>query len=374
MSLLESLKDMDRKFSWSFFGFMLAALFGVITLYTQFVKENKPDLNYVITANASVLDIREKLGDLDVFYQGESLSRNNKSLRFITFEVINQGDAAILSNFYDQNDPIGFSIADGVIADEPVLIDASNKYLRNKLQIEKQSDTEVFFSNVIIEPGELFRVKVLVLHETQKKPTINAFGKIAGVSRIDVLSDYKPGGKKSIFADIFSGEAYVNIARFFAYGIIFFLVLILIIVSGVLISEAKEKIRKNRLVKIFKEYDANKISKKDNFFFDYYMSIDGSFIARLYDFLSDEDGLNEIANTQGGSSNMSRDGELFEELLREEIIYIKDGNVIVDDKRYSVLVDFYNYLKRKGEFKRSLSLESIIHERNNVVVNAEDEP
>ena len=122
MSIFQSIREMDQRFSWSFLGFMVAIIIGSVTVYIEFFKENKPDLNYIITANTSVLDIREKLGSLDVLYHGESLSKNKKDLRLITFEVINQGDTAILSNFYDSNDPVGFSIIDGKIADEPILI------------------------------------------------------------------------------------------------------------------------------------------------------------------------------------------------------------------------------------------------------------
>ena len=96
MSFISGFKNMENKFAWSFLGFLMAVIFGFITLYLGFVKENKPDLNYVVTADSSVLDIKEQLGSLDVLYEGESLSKRKQDLRFITFKVINQGNSSIL--------------------------------------------------------------------------------------------------------------------------------------------------------------------------------------------------------------------------------------------------------------------------------------
>ncbi|MDI4653198.1 MULTISPECIES: hypothetical protein [Pseudoalteromonas] len=131
---------------WSFlviFGLLMAILFGGVTLYLGFIKENKPDLNYIVTADSSVLDIKEQLGSLDVLYEGESLSKRKQDLRYITFKVINKGDSAILSNLYDTNFPIGFKIENGEMADDPVLLSASNNYLKEKLVAKKQSKKSV---------------------------------------------------------------------------------------------------------------------------------------------------------------------------------------------------------------------------------------
>lgn len=266
------MREMDQRFSWSFLGFMVATLLGAVTMYIEFYKENKPDINFIITANTSVLDIREILGSLDVFYQGESLSKNKKDLRLITFEVINQGNTAILSNFYDPNDPVGFSVVDGKIADEPVLIDASNDYLKNKLVIEKRTESSVLFSNVILEPSEFFKIKILVLHEIAKKPTIKPFGKVAGVSNIDLFMDYKSGDKRTFLDESFGGGGYPNIARFFLYGFVFIAVCAFIIFLLIKFDDLKKQRRKTRLIRIFKEYDSDKVSEKDSFFFDYYLS------------------------------------------------------------------------------------------------------
>jgi hypothetical protein len=338
---------------------MVAIIIGSVTVYIEFFKENKPDLNYIITANTSVLDIREKLGSLDVLYHGESLSKNKKDLRLITFEVINQGDTAILSNFYDSNDPVGFSIIDGKIADEPILIEASNKYLENKLVIEKRSDSSVLFSNVILEPSEFFKIKLLVLHDVSKNPTIESFGKVAGVNKIDVYMDFTSGNKRSFMEETFGGGIYPNITRFIAFGIAIILTMVLLIVTTEKIGDIKDKRRKNKLIQIFKEYETDKISEKDNFFFDYYLSRGAGFIKHLYDLLSDQEKLNILAKGEQEPRKRRRarisvfdDTSLLNELLSEGFIVVENDAVTVEPSRFSVLTDFFNFLKRKGEFRR----------------------
>jgi len=363
MSIFKSIREMDQRFSWSFLGFMVAIIIGSVTVYIEFFKENKPDLNYIITANTSVLDIREKLGSLDVLYHGNSLSKNKKDLRLITFEVINQGDTSILSNFYDSNDPVGFSVIDGTIADEPVLIEASNSYLENKLVIEKRADTSVIFSNVILEPGESFKIKLLVLHDISKSPTIKSFGKVAGVNKIDVLMDFTSGNKRSFIEEAFGGGVYPNVARFIAFGIAFILMIVLLIVMSEKVGDIKKKRRKNKLIQVFKEYDTDKISEKDDFFFDYYLSRGSRFIKHLYELMGDQERLNNLAQGKEGSQKrrrerflLSDDATLFNELLSEGFIVVENNVATVDPARYSILTDFFNYLKRKGVFRRERDL------------------
>ena len=316
----------------------------------------------MITADSSVLDIKENLGALDVIYENESLSERRQDLRFITFKVINQGNAPILSNYYDKNDPVGFEVIDGKLADEPTLLNASNDYLKEKLLTKTTPNNKVLFSNVILEPNEYFELKVLVLHELGKKPYIKAFGKIATVNSIDVLRDFSSANKLSFLEITFGGGLFSNLARLFSYGLIFLFLMIGLIVSSDKIDSIKEKRRKERLLKTFKEYDSDKVTDKDSFFFDYYLNHGASVVREYHSIMKSESILSSLFNEGEVPKETSRksirlrikgEKEMFEELKNEGFVTIKDEAVIVDEQRLSVLTDFVNYLKRKGEFKRS---------------------
>jgi len=345
---------MENKFAWSFLGFLMAVIFGFITLYLGFVKENKPDLNYVVTADSSVLDIKEQLGSLDVLYEGESLSKRKQDLRFITFKVINQGNSSILSNFYDSNFPIGFNVKNGEMADEPKLLSASNNYLEDKLVTTMNTKTNVSFSNVILEPNEFFEIKILVLHEVGKVPTIEAFGKIATIDKIEVLRNFSSVSELSFIEKTFGGGVLTNVFRLIAYGFMFIFVILVLVAVGEKNNNRKELKRKRKLVKTFKDYDSDKITEKDDFFFDYYISRDVMKLKKIQSIMSNPSELVDEDKKLSFDSNSSvRDRLLYSELKNEGLIKIEGNNHVIDEQRFSVLTDFVNYLKRKGEFKRN---------------------
>ncbi|MDF1868504.1 MAG: hypothetical protein P1U70_27015 [Saprospiraceae bacterium] len=353
---------MENKFAWSFLGFLMAIIFGAITLYLGFYKEIKPDLNFVITADSSVLDVKENLGNLDVIYENESLSERRQDLRFITFRVVNQGNGPILSNYYDKNDPVGFEVIDGKLADDPKLLNASNEYLKEKLLTKKIPENKVVFSNVILEPSEYFELKVLVLHEIGKKPYIKAFGKVATVYSIDVLRDFASVNKLSFLEITFGGGLFANMTRLFAYGLSFLFLLIGLILFFDKLEEIKEKRRKRRVIKTFKEYDSDKVTGKDGFFFDYYLNHGADVVRDYHSIMKSESILSSLLNQSEASEEKTintlnqlgkNDKAMFEELKNEGFVTVKNGAVIVDEQRLSVLTDFVNYLKRKGELKKS---------------------
>ncbi len=39
MSIFKSIRELDKKFSWSFFGFLLAIALGVLTLYDRVLED-----------------------------------------------------------------------------------------------------------------------------------------------------------------------------------------------------------------------------------------------------------------------------------------------------------------------------------------------
>lgn len=371
MSFISNFKNMDNKFAWSFLGFLMALIFGGISLYLGFVKETKPDLNFVVTADSSVLDIKENLGSLDVLYEGESLSKRKQDLRFITFKVINRGDSSILSSLYDANYPVGFNVVNGELADEPKLLSASNTYLKEKLITTKKNNTSVSFSNVILEPTEFFEIKILVLHEVGKEPSIEAFGKIATINKIKVLRDFSPVNEQTFLEKTFGGGIYSNVVRLITYGFMLIFGVIGIFSAIDRFRDWREKGRKEKLVQTFKDYDSNKVTEKDNFFFDYYISKNTHRLKDIHYIMNTKDLIKDLLESKDvdidGRYFIYKPQNLFEELRSEGLIQVKNNSILVDEQRLSVLTDFIDFLKRKGEFKRDRY--SLDHE----IVTLEDE-
>jgi len=64
MSIVKAVRELDQKFSWSFFGFLLAVVFGALTLYDRVLADKHAQLYLDVLTSTSVLDIREQLPDL----------------------------------------------------------------------------------------------------------------------------------------------------------------------------------------------------------------------------------------------------------------------------------------------------------------------
>lgn len=134
MQIITTLQNIEHKFSWSFIGFLLAIIFGLLTIYIGFLKESRPNLRFEILSNTSVLDVKEELTNLEIIYDGIDINKLNQSIRLIVFRVINVGQDDILKGYYDENDLFGFSIKNGKIIKTEIL-NASNDYLDRSVHI-----------------------------------------------------------------------------------------------------------------------------------------------------------------------------------------------------------------------------------------------
>lgn len=354
MPIISELKEMDKKFSWSFLGFLMAIIFGLLSIYLGFFKHDNPALQLVITSNSNVLDIKERLGSLDVLYEGESLSKTSKDLRIITFQVTNPGSAPILPNYYDLQNPVGFTVVNGVLADTPSVVKASNKYLEKNITMSKRTPQSVAFSNIILEPGDSFFIRLLVLYEIGKEPSIEAFGKIANIKEIEVIQDRLAEEERGILEASFTGGIASQFIRLGGYGFLFFFSLILttMILSG--ISELNKKKRREKLISAFKDFDSSKITEQDSYIFDRYRKKGITPLMEIHTLVSNQRKMNTIyrwhANT-GKRDRFISELDIIDELKIAGVLIETDGTLAIDQERLVVIKDFLAYLKRKGETK-----------------------
>jgi len=361
MPITEKLKSIESKFPWSFSGFLLAFLLGLLSIYLEFFKEDSPQLDYLITSSSGVLDVKEKLGNLDVIYQGKSLSSANKDLQVITFKVINQGNAAITSTSYDAEFPIGFKISKGALAEEPNIINTSSDYIEKKLSLTIESDTKVTFSNVIIESGESFEIKVLILYSIGEKPSLDPIGKIANVAKIGKSYDFINKLNERSFVERLVVENYIiQILRVIIYGIACLFILLLLIYISERRESYNELKRKKGLLATFKGYKGRKLSRTDELFFDTYLSKGMRGLKLISGLVNDQELILEIDNTQGEKEDSDKytKEQVYKtnELIQDEIITIENHRVSIDLDRIQILTDLILYLERNGEdIKRTYS-------------------
>lgn len=291
MGFLTWINGLDRKFpfAWSFLGFLLAVIFGGISIYTEFLKETAPSLEFEVLSNEPVLDVREKLPDLEVRYQNQDIASSGKTLSVLIVRVVNRGSADLLSAYYDSRDPIEMNIDGGTLV-RVEISETSNEYLHSAAGMSRNG-SRVTLSPVILERGEWFMVKMLVLHQIDQQPAVAASGKIAGQHAIPVVSPDLSDEQTGFLYRTFSGGLWTQVTRFAAY---FFGGAVFLIAAGVSVAFSSNAIsqRKRRsLVKRFKEKSKISVTEPDEFIFERFVSHGLRGVQRLVNIVADPDRL-----------------------------------------------------------------------------------
>jgi len=280
MSLLTALNRIDKRYAWSLLGFVLAVVFGTLSVYTEFLRDRRPELRFELLSDASVLDLREKLGDLEIVYDGVDIQKAKKSLRVIVVRVTNLGPDDILKSHYDEKTPLGMRALKGTLLRADIL-SSSNPYLRQTLRIHLQPPDTALFDPVILEANEWFTIKSLILHPEGARPELEPIGKVAGVREIRRVDLTEAAAEPSFLAQTFSGGVWVQAARLVSY---FFGLIAVLLGVGAPIAAASEALarrRRRRHVAQFKSITKLVLTDQDEFIFERYVENDIGYLRML---------------------------------------------------------------------------------------------
>lgn len=359
MSISEKLKNLEERYAWSLFGFLLAVIFGGLSFYLGFIKEDKPNLNYLIQSNTRVFELREQLKSISLKYEDINILEDDKSLSIVIFKVINEGNESILKNFYAPSSPLGFKTLNGSLLNVE-LVNASNSYIKNNLVITFDS-SYANFSPLIIDPKESFTIKSLILHPSDSIPDIQSIGKIAKQNKIDVV-DLNNEVEDSFFLRVWQGSLFVHVTRFVLYflSLIFSMValfVIIVIPSLKITSKMRE-----RRVKKFKERRSKNLDSLNNIF-DYYVKRGSKNLLIYHDLVEKQYKLTKLVELQGLQKSIysikneldfprrSRSQEDFytmitlEELENLGIINEENGSIKINEDLFSDFRHFIQYLQ-----------------------------
>lgn len=289
MGLLASITKLDRNFGWSFLGFVLAVFFGGLSLYTEFWKESVPQLEFEILSNAPVLDVREKLPDLEVLYQSQDIAKSGKTLSVLLVRAVNRGSADILSSHYDTKAPIGLDLAQGSLI-RADLADTSNEYLRGTAKVIA-NETSITLPPVILEREEWFVIKLLVLHATGSQPTVTSHGKVAGQRSIRVVPFIPAVEKEGFWSGVFSGSVWTQLVRAPVYFAITVIVVLGLVIPTSSISDAISTRKRKAIVERFKEKTRLSLTDSDEFIFQGYIRSGLQYVQRLTNTVADSERL-----------------------------------------------------------------------------------
>lgn len=238
----------------------LAVLGFLLAVYLGFFYEKKSELVITVSPATKVLDIYKAVGGLDVSYEGKSLRDSGNTLWVMNTTIRNTGASGVRKVDFDENAPVGVTIENGQIVDTPSF-HTNTEYLKNNIKLETSSSS-IKINSVIIEAGDYISINFLVLGDETTIPKVSPLGKVAGISKISIVTDMVEDQNTPLLASIFQAENWwIQPIRGFAYTFIFVFSSLavggLISAISVPFSSLREKREKNNRQKKADNYKAN---------------------------------------------------------------------------------------------------------------------
>lgn len=368
-------ENIFKRFFESFASRTVLALLGLvgtgITVYA-FLQEKKVDIRYEVLSNTNVLDFNADISKLEVYYDSTNLKQTKENLRIYTVKIINNGDENIIKEFYDTNEPLGIKISTGKIIEVPQIIQTSNNYIKRNLKVNDYQKDKINFSQVIIESGEYFIVKLLVLHPKGTMPKIISFGKIAGQKSISVVNAIDVKDETSFWSKTYLGNIWVQLLRLISYFIVSVLIILFIVFISEQIDSYRDKKKKLKMIKEFKNLKTYQYTRMDDAIFDRYKSQNFGVFHQMQSLIEDEKNLNtsynelteklkskeykrfrNIENTNNVNQKFdTNDFYIINEMMSDGIVFKENDVLIINQAMKDTLNKFISFLKEKGEFKR----------------------
>lgn len=240
-----TIASIDRRFPWSFLGFLTGITFGLFGIYTVFFYAKAPELRAEIQSAAPVFSLRENVQDLDILFKGQNIREAHKALTLISLKLINRGNVPIKPGDFDQKDLLSLFVRNGELVRSDIL-DTSEPYLEKVFAESTTTNQGIKFPPFIMEPGHFISFRLLVLHNDSVQPTLELTGKIANVPTIPVVETAAGVAAPTKAAIAFSGDVVVQFIRVAAYGIGTVAVLGAAVALFAVISDRIDESRKRR--------------------------------------------------------------------------------------------------------------------------------
>ena len=243
--------SLNAKLPWSFLGFFSGLVFGIFGLYAVFVYQKLPDLEIKIISNVPVFSVNEDIADLQILFNNQDIRKTKKQLSILTVRVSNLGNLPITTGDFDDKAPLILKVTGGEVIRSDIL-NTSDAYLRKVFQGATKLSNGISFPKFILDEGQYFLFKLLVLHDASIQPELSATGRIAHVKSIDVVNS-SAETETTLIGEAFSGNIAIQGARIGGYGLGTTVTIIIILIISINVSDKYRDIKNRRHAKIIVE-------------------------------------------------------------------------------------------------------------------------
>jgi len=200
---------LDQYGPWAFLGWVVAVFSMALTVYLFYAGQQKPAIEARVVSGL-VLNRTTPVEGLKISFNGTDLDSARKNISLVTVLVRNCGNTTIRQADFDPDHRFGMNITNGVLLDTPEYVEPSSRHflenppeldwsvVANRKAADRSLETEYRFSPFLMDAGEFFTVRLLVLHDTRELPQLNFIGKIAGITKVpsSILGDGHEGLSK----------------------------------------------------------------------------------------------------------------------------------------------------------------------------------
>lgn len=325
------------------------SIMGVVLGVYFYSSQNKPPgLLYEVLSDATVLDVKEDVPNLRVSFDGEDIKESGQTLRVIVVRVVNRSSRGVRKNDYDEKAPLGIALSSGRIVKYATL-SSSNEYLRTQISQASVAQSQIEFPSLIINSGDFFVIKVLVLCSQNESPFPTATGRIADIASIPVLRLDEDAERVHLLAQAFNGGIAAQTLRFVVYPLGLVLLLLAALALGVNVVVQGGRLKRRWVVAKFRQGLQGKPSRVVEWLLtDYIRSGPGYAIAvcrclesmpiTLRIFLRD----NQLLPRIGIGSRSMQSG----------FYNVRDGRIYAKPKDKDMVVAFVEFLRRKGDLTK----------------------
>ncbi len=215
MDVFTKIRSIEKKFPWSFFGFLLGILsflFAAILFFWNQSEDNF-DFSILIDSEENLVEIREQIKNLQILYNGKDIIVTNEELKLLTFTIRNDGKD-ILKSYYDPDLPFGIVFNNSKLLSFKIF-ESNSKYLKDEIKpriLTKDSSETIkeskyinlpldstylsllLFNQVIFERDTYVKIKTyLIQPKGSLKTDIRFIGKIAGI-KTNLIVEYASAG------------------------------------------------------------------------------------------------------------------------------------------------------------------------------------
>lgn len=378
MGLADKLHHVEKKYALPFLGFVLAIIFGGITIYTEFIQEKNPYLKFIISSSG-VFSVHDDMARLDILLNGVNIREKKETLSLIILDVLNSGGASILKGSYDEHEPLGLEIRNGSVV-KAEIVKTTSDYLSRNVRELNISTNRILFAPVIIEPNEGFSAKILVLHDEGVMPNLVALGKVASVRKIEMVQASQLPPEPPFWKRVVAGNILVHLARAAAYAVVLIAIVLLIVVPASFLSDRNAKRKRERAVDDFQKFSGIDTNPKSIFTFSKYVDNGAWYVSDLNNLLRwPKQLLPSIRKIHSAPVESDPEWEVMDQysprrhkhrmaldLLRSGFVKYEDGKLTIDEEMQRILGMFVAFLKSRGllEDDRALDVEVVENPTN----------